>query len=390
MFDMLDGFYEDEKIFAVIKYVVPLLLISYYLVKESALKKSDFMLLVVVFYLLLLLIYNHGDIIISGKTVLSVLLALIMIPVGKNIGRKHNFLEEFEPFNRFLLVIIPIYIILANIFKIGNFFYTEAFTTGFLVTSRMYVVPIVVFLGITYSIGNKKKSLFIKTIDLAFIILNIVILIINTRRTTFAMLLFSLLVYGFLYRKIIFKMVIMIFAFVFVLVISYPIYEEALTAQLEKRERIQNIDTYEEEGRYLETLYIFDYHNRRQNVKELFFGIQLFDTYDFGTKYFGRDRPIHSDINMLFFSTGILGLILFVLLFADYFLRNTKKIIKENRKIYYPLLFIFFIVLIPGRFIGTLTYAPLLMLILAAVKAQRVTVVYPNIIDNNIQPTLKK
>ena len=36
-----------------------------------------------------------------------------------------------------------------------------------------------------------------------------------------------------------------------------------------------------------------------------------------------------------------------------------------------PKLVMFLIVLIPGRFIGTLTYAPLLMLILSAVKAWR-------------------
>jgi hypothetical protein len=35
------------------------------------------------------------------------------------------------------------------------------------------------------------------------------------------------------------------------------------------------------------------------------------------------------------------------------------------------MLIMFLIVLIPGRFIGTLTFAPLLMLILAAIKAQR-------------------
>jgi CDP-diglyceride synthetase len=94
----------------------------------------------------------------------------------------------------------------------------------------------------------------------------------------------------------------------------------------------------------------------------------LFDTFDFGVKYFGRDRPIHSDINMIFYSTGMVGFILFIWFFIRYFFIGNRYISNDNRKLYYPLLIIFLIVLVPGRFIGTLTYAPLLMFLLSAIK----------------------
>ena len=370
LYDMLDGFYEDTELYAIMRYIIPLLLILFFIIKKSALKKSDFIFLVLGLYLLLLLIFSHGDIIISSKTLLALLLALFMIPVGRYIGMHVDFLREFEGFNRFLLIILPIYIVICNIFQIGES-YTDAFTSGFLVTSRMYIFPIVIFLAIHYVIFNNNQSKISKVSDIVFIIINIGIIIINTRRTAIGMLIAALLVYTVLNRKIIFKMVIFILFLISGLVLSYPLYVDKLTAQYERRDRIMNIDTYEEEGRYIETISIFDYHSREQKLTAILFGVKLFDTFDFGLIYFGRGRPIHSDINMIFYSTGLIGKILFTLFFMHYFFFGNRNVIEQNRKIYYPILIMFLIVLIPGRFIGTLTFAPLLMLILAALKVQK-------------------
>lgn len=213
----------------------------------------------------------------------------------------------------------------------------------------------------------------IKLFDIGLILFNIALLIVITRRTSLVMIIGALFVYMLLNRHLIFKMVIMMFFIVAALIFSYPLYEAKLTAQLEKRERIQDLDTYEEEGRYLETLFIIDYHDKREDPVELLFGVKLWDTHSFGIKYFGRERPIHSDINMIIYSTGFFGLLLFVLFFIHYFLLGVSRITPENRKAYYPLLAMFVMVLLPGRFIGTFTYAPLLMLLLAAVKYYRPT-----------------
>lgn len=369
LFDMLDGFYEDEKIFMAMKYIIPLLLILVFVLKKSALGKKDVIFLLVVLYMLLLLAYSPGDIIISGKTVLAVTLTLLMIPVGRQIGSHADFLKEFEGFNRFLLIVLPVYIVIANILHFGES-YSESFTTGFLITSRIYIVPIVVFLAIHYVLSNKQRSWLIKGPDLVFILINVCIIIVNTRRTALGMLVLALLTYGYFNRKLIFKVAILSMFVVAGLVVAYPLYKDILTAQLEERERIEDIDTYDEEGRWLETLYIVDYHSRRQSITEVLFGVKLFDTYEFGMHYFGRDRPIHSDINMIFFSTGIVGALLFAILFIRYFLMGNGQISGETRKIYYPILVMFLIVLLPGRFIGTLTYAPFLMLILSATKSR--------------------
>ncbi|MCP2043991.1 hypothetical protein [Pontibacter sp. HSC-36F09] len=370
LFDMFDGFYKDDQIFAAIRYIIPLSLILVYLFANGGLRKSDSIFLVLIVYLGLLMFYIPGDIILSAKTTLAILTALLMIPIGRKIAENRNFLQEFEKYNRYLLILIPLYIIYANIFNIGRS-YTESFTTGFLATSRMYIAPILIFLGVHYIFTNKNRGAMIKIFDIGLILFNIALLIVITRRTSLGMIIGALFVYMLLNRQLIFKMVILVFCLVAALIFSYPLYEARLAAQLERRERIQDLETYEEEGRYLETLFIIDYHEKKQDPLELLFGVKLWDTFSFGIRYFGRDRPIHSDINMIFYSTGFFGLLLFTLFFVHYFLLGNGRITPENRKAYYPLLAMFVMVLIPGRFIGTFTYAPLLMLLLSAVKYYR-------------------
>lgn len=370
LFDMLDGFYEDQQVFNVMRYIVPLMLLAFLIVRRSVLKRTDWLLILLCLYMLILLVYSSSDIVVSARNLFAVVITFLMIPVGRYWGKRHDLVAEFEGYNRFLLIILPCYIILANIFKFGES-YSEAFTTGFLVTSRMYIVPIVLFLAIHYIVVNKKQRSWIKGLDVGLIVVNIGILIVNTRRTTLGMLAAALFIYAMLNPRIIPKMAMLGFLFIAALIFSYPLYEEQLTAQLEKRERIQDLNTYEEEGRYLEGFYIMDYHNHRQNIKEVLFGVKLFDTEEFGSKYFGRNRPIHSDINMIFFSTGLLGIILFFGFYYKCFFYGNSKISRSHRKIYYPILIMFLIVLLPGRFIGTLTYAPFLMYFLSAIKAWR-------------------
>ncbi|MBJ6118242.1 hypothetical protein JAO76_08570 [Pontibacter sp. BT310] len=367
LFDMFDGFYKDNQLYAAIRYIIPLTLLLSYLYNKRAFIKSDGIFLILVLYLLLLVIYNPGDVIVSVKTTLAVIIAFLMIPLGRYLGGQGDFLKDFEKYNRTLLILIPAYIIYANIFNIGRS-YTFEFTTGFLVASRMYLTPILLFLGIHYIITNKDRGMYIKLLDAGLIILNICILIVITRRTSLGMIVGSLFVYLLLNRKYFFQMLGLVLVLGAALILSYPLYKEKLDAQMANRERIQDIDTYEEEGRYLETLYILEYHEKSGELSELLFGVKLFDTIEFGLKYFGRDRPIHSDINMIFYSTGLVGMLLFSVFLIHYFIIGNSKITPENKKVYYPLLIMFLIILIPGRFIGTFTFAPLLMLLLSAIK----------------------
>ncbi len=370
LFDMFDGFYEDEKIFAAIKYLLPLGLLTLSFIKTSAIRNADQMLLMLIAFLFALLLYSPGDIVVSVRNVFAVMLTVLMIPAGRQLARNGNFLSEFQPFNRFLLMAIPLYIVAANIFHFGES-YSDEFTTGFLITSRMYVLPIVVFMATHYLLARKVNGVLFTVTDVLFTLLSLAILIINTRRTALGMVAFSFLIYPFYNRRVAGKMILFLVVVIGGLIVSYPFYEKQLTAQLEKRDRIQDLETYEEEGRYLETLYILDYHGRHQRISEVLLGIKLFDTYDFGVRYFGRDRPIHSDINMLFFSTGLIGLVVFGIFFLRYFFIGNGRIDRTNRMVYYPLLLMLVMVLIPGRFIGTMTFAPLLILLLAGSKYEQ-------------------
>ncbi|TPE42515.1 hypothetical protein [Pontibacter mangrovi] len=367
LFDMFDGFYKDEKVFAAIRYAVPLSLTVVYIFRYNVLRSRDQLLLLLFVYLLILLIYTPGDLVLSAKITTSIILTLLMIPIGRQLGAEIDFAKAFERFNRFLLIAIPVYVISANVFHFGES-YSDDFSTGFLITSRMYLAPIVIFLAVHYVITNKENSLLLKLVDMAFILINICLIIIVTRRTSMGMLAVSLAVYTLFNRQLFFRMALMLVILGAALVFSYPLYEQRLNAQLEQRERIQNIDTYEEEGRYLETLFLMDFLENRARTTQVLFGDRPFDTLRFGNWYFGYDRAIHSDINMILYSTGVVGLLLFAAVFFRYFVAGIGGIPPEDKKLYYPLLLMFLIVLLPGRFIGTLTFAPLLMLLLSSAK----------------------
>ncbi|GEO08177.1 hypothetical protein [Segetibacter aerophilus] len=366
-YDMFDGFYKDEKIFSALRYLVPLTLILFYIIKYRIVKHIEFIFVALVSYLFLLWLLNAGDQIVTAKSVLPVIITLLMIPVGMHLGMSNNVIGEFKKYNRLLLIALPLYIVYANKVGIAGF-YSDAFSTGFLITSRLYVIPIIVFLAIHYALTDKEENRIIQVVDISFILINTCMLLLSTRRTTLLMLAAAIMIYALFNKKLFLKMLMLVFILISALIISFPLYQERLMGQLEKRERIENLNSLEEEGRYLETFYLIDYHKKNRDVAEILFGVNLFDTYDFGTRYFGRDRPIHSDINMIIFSTGLVGLFLFILFFSHYFLNGNSLITQENKKLFYPLIVNFLIVLVPGRFIGTLTFPPLLMLLLAALK----------------------
>ncbi|MHC2993615.1 hypothetical protein OB13_19290, partial [Pontibacter sp. HJ8] len=52
LFDMFDGFYKDNQIFAAIRYIIPLSLILVYLLSHNGFQKSDNVFLILVLYLL--------------------------------------------------------------------------------------------------------------------------------------------------------------------------------------------------------------------------------------------------------------------------------------------------------------------------------------------------
>ncbi|WP_200977130.1 hypothetical protein [Echinicola sp. 20G] len=367
VYAMFDGFYKEMKVFAAIRYILPALLLILYIIANKALRTADLIFFIVAGYLMTLLIFNHGNLIWSAKHAVAILIALMMLIVGRFMGSKIDFLKEFEPYNRFLLISIPIYIVFSNIFHIGES-YSSSFTTGFLETNRMYIVPIVTFLGIQYILSEKKTTVFLKSLDITFIFVNIVIMIVTTRRTSLLLLLAGIVIYSLLNKKVIFQVLVIFVVLMAGLILAYPLYKAPLEAQLEERERIQNLESYDQEGRYLETFYLYQELKNSGSPSKLFFGIKFFDSVDFGIKYFGVGRGIHSDINFIMFSTGLVGVLLFLILIINYLIIGNAKIPRKNRQVYYPLLAMFFMVLIPGRFIANFTYAPFLMLALSALK----------------------
>ena len=55
MFDMFDGFYDDQKFFAAMRYIIPLFLLLFFVLRDSILKKTYLIFILVALYMLKLL-----------------------------------------------------------------------------------------------------------------------------------------------------------------------------------------------------------------------------------------------------------------------------------------------------------------------------------------------
>lgn len=94
--------------------------------------------------------------------------------------------------------------------------------------------------------------------------------------------------------------------------VALPIFENALTKQLKARERRLSTQNIEEEGRYQETLAVYDEIIMSNKVSLLLFGKEVYNSPgNYANGKYGK-RMIHNDYNAVLHGSGILGLALFI------------------------------------------------------------------------------
>jgi hypothetical protein len=123
------------------------------------------------------------------------------------------------------------------------------------------------------------------------------------------------------------------------ILVAYPLFENTLDKQIKVRQRRLSTQNYEEEGRYQESLAVFDEIVLSSNPKLFFFGKEVFNSPgNYANGRYGK-RMIHNDYNAILHGSGIVGLILFILWPVPLFLlyRKIKTIAKyefEDKKLF--------------------------------------------------------
>jgi oligosaccharide repeat unit polymerase len=234
-----------------------------------------------------------------------------------------------------LNILALIYIIYCTAFKIGNDFYGgNIIYLGGLqnLGAYLFVYSLPVFLWGLVELKKKKTIIYIS------IFISIIIPVLIFKRTFIFLEIFILLLFFVFFGtkfKYFFRSIL-----IFILILSgLYIFRSDIYKMIEiRRNRIETKIT--DEGRFLEYEIIWAEQIKGNNIKKLLFGNELFNNKsDFGKKKsFGLDttnRFFHSEVTEIIYSTGIIGIILyirFLFLFFKFFLKKSKKNNKGKTK----------------------------------------------------------
>ena len=296
--------------FAIFRAALFLCYIIYVWVTKIKIHKSNIFIFLFLCYLLILIPFSSNPFN-TFRIYLQVSVSLLMFPVSYFI---FNRLKDWKKLNNsmiWIMLIIVINTLIGSIFGFGRRYYTqdEDFLTGFLYGSRLYPGSIALILLplILPLIQKRKYKLLVYILSFSVFI----ILVLSMRRTAFLIVLVGYFIY-FIFSVKKKTLLFGILGFICIFYISLPIFNNILTTRFEARKERFQLNFYESEGRYIETILVFNDFKSFELIKKLF-GTELFNSPgNFGEGVLGG-RQIHSDILVLIHGSGVVGLVLYLL-----------------------------------------------------------------------------
>jgi hypothetical protein len=159
-----------------------------------------------------------------------------------------------------------------------------------------------------------------KNISLILFFVLVVFVMLSMKRTAIAGLVIGLLIYGYHNLKLKSFLRVVILSGVF-LGASYPFYSPILEKRFEARSDRFEEGALEEEGRYQESFFVWEeVYEFKDPIKQLF-GLEAFNSRgNYANGLFGN-RILHVDYNAIVNTIGIVGLLLYFLIFYQIFIR---------------------------------------------------------------------
>ena len=307
---------------------------------------------VFVFYSVIIMFFS-SSISISLNGVLKNSISILYFVIGYSyFSTPDKFKQLSLSLNLFYLILVVNFII-SNYFDLGTDAYTESseFLVGNLddrwnvFTYSLLIFPVVLIY---------RKTSFSKYVSIFLAFICLVILIFSLKRIAIVSLLVGYCVYGFLNLSI--KNVMSFFlVFSFVGLLSFSLFSDVLDNRIEARSDRFDDGSLEREGRYLESFYVWEEVLEFENLNKSLFGLEAYNSVgNYGDGIFG-ERNIHVDYNLIVNTLGIVGLILYLLIFVSFYfqLRLVSKIISKVNKFDWKLYSIFWSLFI-SQFITSL------------------------------------
>ena len=280
---------------------------------------------------------------------------LLFLPVAYYLINSKEKLKEFINSVYIILPLYTLFVLISNLYKVGSIRYSNENAEVFRVAlgdAKLYAPAILVGM---LPILIKNNLIVRKKIYALFGLINFLLLILTMRRTAVFIIIFIPLFYYVLSGNI--KTIVTTSVGVgLFLLISFPLIQDQFNDRLSERNYLTESDySYEKEGRYLELGLVLNTFYNSDNIFNYLFGVEAFYTLgNYG--FISKDRPIHSDYTYILFSTGIIGLILYVFIYANISRRIMRvknelylKGLKNDYKLFITLLILVIIIGVSGN-----------------------------------------
>lgn len=354
----MDIFIPKKTIFSIVFNAVALLFLVYITVARGIYNKKFIFVYLYIIFLVLLVIIQSSDYLYSFANLVKYIMGLMCLPIGFNILSSTSKYKEFQKTGISCLMIYVINIFLANIFdwrnsdglysvdglRFGNLFGDSMYENAYLVAS--------LFLLLTF-FSKYKKGIILLLVACSILV------IINMKRTTIAVLIIGLVAYLILYFKdnTLKKQLSLIHLkylkyFLIMFIISIPFSYSYMKVNYDARQKqfAKAREDITNEGRVAEFLVISNDIFCSNKISLFLFGKETFNLVGtYGNGSFGG-RQIHNDYSKLINGTGVIGLFFWILIFCRLitwmqYLRKTNSCDKGKiGAILYPLYFSFIII----------------------------------------------
>ena len=236
-------------------------------------------------------------------------ITMLMVPIGIRIGLRHKHVLV-KPLFWVLVLLLANYAI-SQVFKLGVSVYEEdSFYKGGATASA----PIVIVLSILvlFNAFNQNQLPYRKVIVAAVVALSLFVVILSVKRGAILALGVAAIIYMMLApnKARSFKISVVTAVLFSLLAVQFSgLIMSRIAARTTEANELEN------ENRYKETLFVIEELNNA-SVFQILFGNEAFHSQEVFKKYFGRERQLHVDYNILLHGTGFFG---FALYFAFYY-----------------------------------------------------------------------
>jgi len=282
-------------------------------------------------------LYLIGISILSSNTEISFVdgaiktsIPFFMIPIGIAVSKlKSNLL--IKPFIWVIIILLINYLI-SQFYKLGVSIYEkDSFYTGGATASA----PIIIALGllVIFHAFNQKKLPYSKIMITIIVSAALFIIVFSLKRGAILALISGVIIYLFNTGQRIQtfgRFIVVGLLMVFLLNNNIETFYKRFESRTTERNDLQN------EGRFKEIFYIVEEFQQSSPIKVLF-GTEPFNSDVVMVKYFGRKRRLHVDYNILIHGTGIIGLMIYFLLYYNIFrtaMRHKKRFSSFKYSIY--------------------------------------------------------